>query len=376
MKRIKSIDIIRGIAILCMFLYHIQIWWINEAELPFIHALYSIYAILGTTGFLFISGVSTSISHRNRLQKIDEEFTEREIKREYFIRAFFILIIALLFNLFVAFTFGEITDIWKWFILLTIAFSLFLAWPLLKVSKLLRILVATLFFITDQFLVRFLANFEGQFNFFGIINYIVYNTLDQDPVMSFFCFFIIGTVIGDLIFETYQKKDDLSKKHHVKNKILIPCLIIGSIMILIGMLVQFPEFLKVEKAGFESSINFPNFLSRGTISWMMFAIGIELVLISTLFSIEEYEIIKTKKSYRFLFYFSYYSFTTYISHNLLYFAFPALLNIYNVFFITIFTVIIFGLMLNILYKKLGPHVSLKANIGRLSSYLSKKKIKY
>ena len=144
MKRIKSIDIIRGLAIVCMFLYHIQIWWINDTELPFIHVLYSTYAILGTTGFLFISGVSTSISHSKRLQKIDEEFTKRIIKREYFIRAFFILIIALLFNIFVAFTFGEITDIWKWFILLTIAFSLFLAWPLLKVSKIIRILVAIL----------------------------------------------------------------------------------------------------------------------------------------------------------------------------------------------------------------------------------------
>jgi len=373
MKRIKSIDIIRGLAIVCMFLYHIQIWWINDIELPFIHVLYSTYAILGTTGFLFISGVSTSISHSKRLQKIDEEFTKRIIKREYFIRAFFILIIALLFNVFVAFTFGEITDIWKWFILLTISFSLFLAWPLLEVSKTIRILVAILFFIANQFLVIFLANFQGQLNFFGVINYIVYNTLDQDPVMSYFSFFIIGTIIGDLIFETYQKKDDLSRKKHVKKKILIPCVIIGSMMILIGIFVQFPESLKVEKASFESTIDFPNFLSRGTISWMIYAIGLELILISVLFSIEEFEIIKTKKSHKFLFFFSYYSFTTYISHNLLYFLFPGLLNIYNVFFITIITLILFGLMLKILYKKLGPNISLKANIGRLSSYLSKKR---
>ena len=373
MKRIKSIDIIRGLAIVCMFLYHIQIWWINEAELPLINALYSTYAILGTTGFLFISGVSTSISHRNRLQKIDEEFTPQVIKREYFIRAFFILIIALLFNVFVAFTFGEITDIWKWFILLTIAFSLFLAWPLLKVSKVIRILVAILFFIMDQFLVIFLSNFQGQLNFLGIINYILYNTLDQDPVISFFSFFIIGTVIGDLIFESFQIKDDSSRKQYIKKKLLVPCVMIGIIMILIGIIFQFPEILKVEKAGFESMINFPNFLSRGTISWMIFAIGIELILISVLFSIEEFEIIKSKKSYKFLFYFSYYSFTTYISHNLLYFVFPGLLNIYNVFFITIFTVMLFGLMLKLLFKKLGPQISLKANIGRLSSYLSKKK---
>ena len=67
MKRIKTIDIIRGLAIVCMFLYHIQIWWINNAELPLIHVLYSTYAILFTTVFLFISGFITSISHKNIL---------------------------------------------------------------------------------------------------------------------------------------------------------------------------------------------------------------------------------------------------------------------------------------------------------------------
>jgi len=373
MKRIKSIDIIRGFAIVCMFLYHIQIWWINETDLPFIHILYSTYAILGTTGFLFISGVSTSISYKNRIQKIEDGYTEKIIRKEYFIRALLILIIAILFNLFVAFTFGEITDIWKWFILLTIAFSLFLAWPLLKVSKVVRILVACIFFVADQFLVVFLANFQGQFNFFGVINYIVYNTLDQDPVMSFFSFFIIGTVIGDLIHETFQKKDNYLKKQYIIKNFLIPCVIIGSIMILFGIFIQYPDILKAEKAGFNTTLSYPNFLSRGTLSWMLFAMGIEVIMISILFSIEEFNIIKTKKSYKFLFYFSYYSFTTYISHNLLYFVFPGLLNIYNVFFITIITVILFGLMLKISYKKLGSYISLKANIGRLSSYLSKKK---
>jgi hypothetical protein len=191
--------------------------------------------------------------------------------------------------------------------------------------------------------------------------------------MTFFSFFIIGTVIGDLIFESLEKKDFSKRKKHVKKKILIPCVLIGSMMILIGIIVPFPEFLKVQKAGFESTINFPNFLSRGTISWMIFAMGLELILISVLFSIEEFQVIKTKKSYKFLFYFSYYSFTTYISHNLLYFVFPGLLNIYNVFFITIITLILFGLILKISYKKLGPLISLKANIGRLSSHLSKKK---
>ncbi len=301
MKRIKCIDILRGLAIICMFLYHIQIWWINKNDISIINALYSTYAILGTTGFLFISGVSTMLSYKFRMQKIDKEYTKRVIKREYFFRALFILIIALLYNIFIAFTFGIITDIWKWFILLTIAFSLLLAWPLLKTSKLLRVYVAGIFFCVDQFLVVFLANFQGQLNLFGILFYILYNSLDQDPIMSFFSFFLIGTVIGDLIFETQQKEEFSQRKYYLTRRFLIPCLIIGGIMIFCGISLQIPEILKVEKAGFDATVDFPNFLSRGTLSWMIFAIGIELVLISVLYSIEVLEIFKIKRSYKSLY---------------------------------------------------------------------------
>lgn len=337
-----------------------------------IHAFYSTYAILGTTGFLFISGVSTMISFRDRAQKISKGYTFRVIRKEYLIRALLILIIALLYNLFVALTIGEITDIWKWFILLTIAFSLFMAWPLLKTSKALRALIAIIFFIFDKFLVIFLANFQGQLNFFGILFYLLYNTLDQDPVVSFFSFFLVGTIIGDLIYETHQIEDIGIKKNFLKKKILIPCLIIGSIMIIISILIPIPDILRVEKAGFDTTVNYPIFMSRGTLSWMIFAMGIEIALIALLFSIEEFEIIKVKKSYKFLFYFSYYSFTTYITHNLLFFIFLEVLNIYNIFFITIITVILYGLLLKILFKKFGSIVSIKANIGRISIHLARK----
>ena len=370
MKRIKSIDIIRGFAIVCMFLYHIQIWWIKDSDLWITDILYSSYAILGTTGFLFISGVSTMISYRNRLARINETYTRKTMKNEYFLRALFILITALLFNIFVSFTFGEPTDIWKWFILLTIAFSLFMSWPFLKISKTLRITFSVAIWIFDQFLVVFLVNFQDEFNFFGVLYYILYNSLDQDPILTFLPFFLIGTVIGDLIYEVIEIKESKAIKRHIKKKILTPCLLIGTILVISGIIIQVPN--ELNKGSFEWMDKLPDFLNRGTLPWMIFALGFEILLISILFSIEEFEMIKNEKSYRFLFYFSYYSFTTYLIHNLLYFLFLDLLNIYNVFIITFITLILFGLLLKLLYKKLGGIVSLKVQIGRLSAGLAKK----
>jgi len=370
MKRIKSIDILRGFAIVCMFLYHIQIWWLREADLWITNVMYSSYAILGTTGFLFISGVSTMISHRRRLMKINESYSKRIMRNEYLLRACFILIIALIFNIFVAIGSGDITDIWKWFILLTISFSLFMAWPLLKTSKSFRIFVAIIFWIVDQFLVMFLASFQGQLNIGGVLFYILYNTLDQDPVLTFFTFFLIGTVIGDLIHEILQKENEIERMRFLKERFLLPCLMMGIIMIICGVIIQLPYSLN--KGSFDWMRSFPDFLNRGTLSWMIYAMGIELTLISILFSIEQQEIIKVDKSYKFFFYFSYYSFTTYLLHNALYFLFLGVLDIYNFFPITIITLIVFKLLLKFLYEKVGANASLKVQIGRLSAGLAKK----
>ena len=369
MKRIKSIDILRGFAIVCMFLYHIQIWWIREADLWITNVMYSSYAILGTTGFLFISGVSTMISHRNRLMKISESYSKKTMRNEYLLRALFILIIALFFNIFVAIGSGDITDIWKWFILLTISFSLFMAWPLLKTSKSFRICVAIIFWILDQFLVIFLARFRDQLNIGGFLFYILYNTLDQDPVLTFFTFFLIGTVIGDLIHEILQNEKKSERMKFLKKRFLLPCLMMGITLIICGVIIQLPYSLN--KGSFDWMRSFPDFLNRGTLSWMIYAMGIEVTLISILFSIEQYETIKVDKSYKFFFYFSYYSFTTYLLHNALYFLFLGVLDIYNFFPITIITLIVFELVLKLLYEKVGANASLKVQIGKLSSGLAK-----
>jgi hypothetical protein len=243
-----------------------------------------------------------------------------------------------------------------------------MAWPLLKTSKLLRILIAIVLWIVDQFLVVFLANFQGQLNFFGILFYILYNTLDQDPILTFFTFFLIGTVIGDLIHDALQIENKTERKNRIKNRLLIPSLIIGGILIISGVLIQLPYSLN--KGSFEWMRKFPDFLNRGTFSWMLYAMGIELTLISILFGIEEYEVIKVENSYKFLFYFSYYSFTTYLLHNILFFLFLGMLDIYSVFLITVITLFVFELILKFLYKKVRTYASLKVQIGKLSAGLA------
>lgn len=340
-----------------MFLGHLFGWWINPKDSWIIEPLFAIFDPIGAAAFLFISGVSVTLSYRDRLRKAEilKNPNKSTIKNEYLFRALILLIIALIYNNFIAIGTMDSLQIWKWFFLLTISCSLFIAWPLLKVRKIFRISLGAIIWIANYFILEFLKNYQGQPNIYGVIFFILYNSLDMDPILFFFTFFLIGTVIGDIIFEIYLKDNPNERKSAAINNLLIPSLIIGTILTIFGVFFEFP-----------------NFLRNRTYPWLVYSLGINLILISVLFNLEERDIFNVKKSYKFLFYFSYYSFTVYLSHNILYFLFLDQLNATNIWFFITTTTILFGLLLRLIYKKLGPIASLNYQIGQLASYLAKK----
>ena len=80
----------------------------------------------------------------------------------------------------------------------------------------------------------------------------------------------------------------------------------------------------------------------------------------------EYEIFKTKKNYKFIFYFSYYSFTIYLAHNLLFFLFFERLDALTSSFCIVIVIVLIGLSLKLIYPKLGAYISIKKMISYFS----------
>jgi hypothetical protein len=312
---------------------------------------------LGSGAFLFISGISTALSYRVGLLKIKKSDADSHkiFKKEYFMRAALLLIIGLSYNIFVAIMFQKPSDIWIWFILLTISISLFLAWPLFKVSKSKRIIIGGVVWIINQFLIGLLTPYEGQLNLNGIIFHILYNNLELDPILSFFTFFLIGTVIGDILFESNINEDTKEAQLEIKKKLIQPSILSGIILVGFGIL-----------------FNFPQFLHHRTFSWLVYSLGMELIIISFALYLEEVIEIKTKKSYRFFYYFSYYSFTVYLAHNVLYFLFLHQLLPFLIWINIFITIMIIYFILRILYKYTGSYASLKSQIGIISSRLARK----
>ena len=358
MKRITGLDTIRGACMWIMIYGHMIDWWLRPEDDWLRQWLFAFLESVGATGFLFISGVSAALAFRsNKLKLQNLNLYNPSIARNvYFLRAFLILLIGFLYNFFAAVLWsGNIANLWSWLVLQTIGFSLILSWPFLRVSRTFRIFFGILILILNQFLLTLLLPYEYQSNLFGFTFYLLFNPLSQYPILAYFSIFLIGTALGDKIFDVNIEKNHQERKILFKNKLIIPMFLIGSLLLIFGIGFLFPEFFIFN-----------------TISAFAYSLGIILITLSFFITKQTFQLIKTKKSYRYLFFYSYYSFTIYLGHNILFFLLPEQLNFITIWIAVIIGMVIFGFLFRTMYIKLGSKASLKTGISVVSFALVKK----
>ncbi|MFX1277658.1 MAG: heparan-alpha-glucosaminide N-acetyltransferase domain-containing protein [Promethearchaeota archaeon] len=362
MKRIKSIDTFRGLCMIWLVSAHIIPQWLiyNQNIAQLYSIIWNIIDSIGACAFLFLSGISSYISYKKRAQRaIDGGYTMKRSRNEYYFRALIIFIMGFIVNIGIAI----VTQKWWWAIawdfLISISVCLFLAWPLFKTSRSIRIMIAILLWIINEIILFFIGTYTGEEP--PLLFRLLYTDQSLDSPLWFFTFFLIGTVFGELLFKALNIEDNGERKKYLKCNLLVPSFIISIILITTGIILEFPIDLTSPYV-WASIRSFP---------WRIHAIGIDMLLISILIFLEEYEILKFKKNYRFLFYFSYYSFTVYGTHYILTVIFIERFNADIFFWMTLFiTLLLYGLLLNISYKKLGPKISIKAQISRMSVVLA------
>ncbi len=358
MQRIKSIDSFRGLSMLWIVVAHLLNWWLISEDFWYYSLMASIFDVLGASSFLFISGVSSVLFYKNQQVKelIAGNLNKRYSKNIFLLRGLILLVIALLYNIPIAIYTQNAFDVWIWYVLLTISVSILLSWPLIKTSKITRFIIVLIFLILNQMLLQVLIPFQNKNNFFGILFHILYNGYPiMDPIMIFFPFFLMGTIIGDIIFDIYLQENENRRKLLIKKNLLTPMVLMSPIWITFGILYDFPSFLMTR-----------------TLSWTCYTIGIQILLLSLMIYIEEKFSNRVKKNYRFLFYFSSYSLTIFIVHNLLFFIFLRSLSYSFIFIFILVTILFIGLILGILYHIFGKKLSIKYWINFFSTELAKK----
>jgi len=66
MKRFESIDFIRGLCIVMMICGHMINWWLRPEDYWLYLTLESSLALIGASGFLFVSGMATFLSYQKK----------------------------------------------------------------------------------------------------------------------------------------------------------------------------------------------------------------------------------------------------------------------------------------------------------------------
>jgi len=357
MKRIQSIDMIRGFVIFIMVLGHLLDWWIIVPDRWVVFIYFSFLATIAATGFLFISGFSAAIAYKSRIKKVETstDINMTQARNIYIIRALLLLVIAFIYNTAIALALNDLRWIWAWNVLQTISISLLLAWPLLRTPKYLRICLGIGLLVVNDMLFPFLHSYINQQNIYGVLFHLLYHPEEAFRFMAYFAIFIIGTVVGDFFFNINIIKDQEERKKKIKRVFIRTILIVGIILFSFGIIY-----------------NFDDFILRPTLSSIFYSIGFVLILLAILLYLEEFEKIKPKKRYRFFFYFSFYSFTVYITHDLLYFIFLEQLNALNIWLVIFMIFVSITLLLKVLHKKVGLKASLKAQLSSLSLIIAKK----
>ena len=356
MLRLKSIDNFRGITIIAMIWLHLSEWWLSGDSQWFYYSSLQVIQYVFWVSFQFISGISTFLFYKTRKlkQQTSKSNKKKPVKREFILRAILLLIVSFIYNSSIAIAILNPLYIWSSFILLSIAVSLIMIWPLLETSKWTRIYLGIFFMAFNFIILSFLQDFKGKINFFGIIYHFLYYPISLHPIFSSFAVFLIGTAVGDIIYDVYNNKEKERRRRLMRRRIIIPSLIIGGILITFVYSAESVHFL-----------NLPSFYR------IISSLGISLILFSVFILIEEYEILKTKKTYKFIFYYSYYSLTIYVAHNLLYFLFLGLLNIPILLLFLLLTTILLGLLLKWLYENTSSIFAIKVIIGKLAHKMVK-----
>jgi len=338
---------------------HMMEWWLDEANIWGYDIIWNFGAVVGGGGFLMVSGMSAAISYRSRMLKLEQGqgFGKKAIRNEYMIRALEILIISFMWNIggvLSGLVPTGIEGIWLWFVIQTISISLILAWPLLKVSRHIRVIICFACWIGNEFVFLWLSPYQDQANLQGILFYILYNEPKQNAIISYFPFLLMGTVLGDLLFDILSEDDQKKQFDMIKRKIFIPSLLGGIPLIIFG-----------------ATFLFPAFASKETFSSHMFIFGIELLLFSGLLWLKDVRSYSPKKSYRLFYYYSYYSFTIFLAHNLLIFIFPRIFNMITIWFVIVPLMTLWTLLFRYIHNKWGTNASVKVQISRIATGLTK-----
>ena len=213
LKRIHSIDFVKGLAIIMIIGAHAAGSWMNSEWIFFYGICYTVLDIVGPSLFVFLSALSVVFSIKKKQTK--GALSEKIIRNRILSRGGTIIFIGMLFNIFsFEFTIAGYPfplNLWGWNILMFIGFSQIFSLYALKLGKLTRAMIGLIIIFTSDGIREFLfIGKEAGNPIITFFHYIVVSPSPMTPLLPWLAICFISTIFGELLHEAMiggRKKD-------------------------------------------------------------------------------------------------------------------------------------------------------------------------
>jgi len=250
-RRIKSIDFVKGLAIIFVILAHTASAWLDFQWIYLYGIMYALLDILGPSLFVFLSALSVIFSVRRK----EGVLPKKVIRNGIITRGIVIMVIGILFNIPSVFLLeGGIINIWNWNILVFIGFSQIASLYAFKLGKTARAIIGTAIIFTSDIIRQFLYEGEQAGNMIlAVIRYIVVSPNPMTPLIPFLSICFLSTIFGEYLYDAMI--DGTKQAYTILFRIFLYW---GISLILIGIIYPFIAGTPLQTPATLSNIDYPH----------------------------------------------------------------------------------------------------------------------
>jgi uncharacterized membrane protein len=204
-KRIKSIDLVKGLAIILIMMAHVSEAWLDSDWVYIYAMMFCIMDVFGPSLFIFLSALSVVFSIKKKQGKVHPKI----IRNQILSRGSSIIVIGMLINLAglnqAVYRPPFPLTLWGWNILMFLGFSQIFSYLALKLRKKWRIIIGIIIILISMPLRQFLFDFKDENLIVWIGHFIITSPAPQLPLFPWLSICFISTIFGEYLYEAMMK---------------------------------------------------------------------------------------------------------------------------------------------------------------------------
>ncbi|MFX0187700.1 MAG: heparan-alpha-glucosaminide N-acetyltransferase domain-containing protein [Candidatus Hodarchaeota archaeon] len=293
-QRIRSIDFVKGFAIIFIIIAHTSSVWFDD-DWIYIHGMaYAALDILGPSLFIFLSALSVIFSIRRKKGKLPDKV----IRNRIFSRGFTIIVMGMIFNLIgLSVVRPDIPfplNLWGWNILMFIGFSQIFSYYAVKLKKWFRAVIGIIIILISPIFREFLYLEKDSNPLIWLTHFIVTSPTPEITLFPWLSVCFISSIFGEYLYDTMILGTE-DAYFRLFRLFMIWGIIFVVLGVILGLRLQTPETMVeseyphlrlysiMNQQNYYNFPGMPEFLIRGTMGNMFYNLGAALLLIAICF---------------------------------------------------------------------------------------------